>query len=221
MPEHTAASGTNVLNAIFGFLRSLAGRGPNVRVFISETGYWRWKVKTDGFKPGWIIIHHSASIDGVTRDWDAIRKYHMSYRHQGNIISKERYEELRDAGKLGLETPWSDVGYHFGIEEVDGKVVVHNGRPVGEIGAHCVGFNSKSIGICFVGNYDKEPPSSDKLFFGVSLCRQLMKQFRIPRDQVIGHRESYPLLKGPVVKTCPGSAFDMDAFRQRLPDMEA
>ena len=42
-----------------------------------------------------IIIHHSATPDGLVNDWDGIRKYHMSYRYNGNIITKEEADKLR------------------------------------------------------------------------------------------------------------------------------
>ena len=38
----------------------------------------------------WIVIHHSAGKDGSTYDWPGIKKYHMSYRHDGQIITKEQ-----------------------------------------------------------------------------------------------------------------------------------
>jgi N-acetylmuramoyl-L-alanine amidase len=145
----------------------------------------------------------------------------MSYRYQGDIISQGQYENYLKEGKtVGLELPWKDIGYNLGLEMVDGKLQVMNGRPLGSVGAHCQGFNSRSIGICLVGNYDAAPPSDDRIFLLASLCRQLQIEFGIPRDQVIGHRESYGKLNPPqpVAKTCPGSAFDLDAFRKRLRD---
>lgn len=43
---------------------------------------------------------------------------------------------------------WSDIGYHFVIL-LDGTI--EEGRDVDLIGAHCVGHNAHSIGICYVG----------------------------------------------------------------------
>lgn len=186
---------------------------------ITETGYWDFKVKSGGFKPRWIVLHHSFSADGDTRNWDAIRKYHMSYRYKGEIINFDQYLAYLHANQLeGLEKPWMNIGYHFGIENVNGKLEVLPGREIGEIGAHAHGFNDKSIGICLVGNYDLDPPSEDRLFTLASLCRQLQIEFGISRDQVIGHRETYGRLDPPqpVAKTCPGSQFNLETFRARL-----
>jgi N-acetylmuramoyl-L-alanine amidase len=43
---------------------------------------------------------------------------------------------------------WSDIGYHYLIE-LDGSMYV--GRDVSKIGAHTLGENKGSIGICYVG----------------------------------------------------------------------
>ena len=40
------------------------------------------------------------------------------------------------------------IGYHFVIY-LDGSV--HKGRAIEEVGAHCLGHNANSIGICYIG----------------------------------------------------------------------
>jgi N-acetyl-anhydromuramyl-L-alanine amidase AmpD len=45
---------------------------------------------------------------------------------------------------------WSDIGYHFVIDR-DGAVV--SGRPVEKAGAHVVGRNAASIGVCLIGGH--------------------------------------------------------------------
>lgn len=45
---------------------------------------------------------------------------------------------------------WDDIGYNFIIGE-DGNI--YEGRGWGKKGAHSKPFNSKSIGICIIGNY--------------------------------------------------------------------
>jgi hypothetical protein len=186
---------------------------------IEKTGYQILNKKPGGFRPTWIVIHHSFSTDRQTRNWDSIRAYHMSYRCKGDTISRVEYDRLLAEGKTaGLERPWTDIGYNLGVENVSGRLEVLPGRPIGEIGAHAHGFNDRSVGICIVGNYDLDPPDDDRLAFLASLCRQIQIEFGIPRDQVIGHRETYGKLTPPqpVAKTCPGSQFDLDAFRARL-----
>jgi len=204
------------------FLRAFAENGFLIRFkrYFSWTGYEQWKMKIGGFKPQWIVIHHSWSPDNnMLRDWDGIKKFHTSWRYQGDIVTEQKAHELMGQGKMVL-SPWNDVGYQFGIEEINGHVEVLNGRDIGEVGAHAVGFNDKSIGICLIGNYDKEVPSNGKLLILASLCRQLQREFDIPRDHVIGHRDTFVALGKAVEKTCPGVKFDMDLFRERLTDIK-
>ena len=40
------------------------------------------------------------------------------------------------------------IGYHY-VVYLDGSI--HPGRPVHEVGAHCIGHNTHSIGICYIG----------------------------------------------------------------------
>ena len=43
------------------------------------------------------------------------------------------------------------IGYHYVID-LDGTIEV--GRDEDEIGAHCVGHNRESLGICYIGGLD-------------------------------------------------------------------
>jgi N-acetylmuramoyl-L-alanine amidase len=180
-------------------------RASGVRIGASWRFFWNASatkgkelvMQPEGFKPAWIVIHHSLTEDGAVKDWDAIRRYHIE------------------------TNGWKAIGYHIGLEEVDGKLVVQQGRPVGSIGAHCKGFNARSVGICLVGNYDREAPSDDRLFLLASVCRELQRLYGIHADQVIGHRESYALIGKPVEKSCPGKLFDLDSFRARLLEVKA
>lgn len=143
------------------------------------------------FDPDRIILHHSATTDSGTVSWNAIRRYHVR--------------------QLG----WSDIGYHFGIEYVtdpgspEGSYEVMVGRLLDTAGAHTAGLNSRSIGICFVGNFDAGPVPAPQWKAGVRLVRWLCRQFKIPPGRIYGHRDFAP-------KTCPGAYFDVDAFRAAI-----
>jgi N-acetylmuramoyl-L-alanine amidase len=56
---------------------------------------------------------------------------------------------------------WSDIGYHY-IIELDGSI--NMGRDVSLIGAHTLGENKGSIGICYVGgmNIDMTKPEDTR-----------------------------------------------------------
>lgn len=56
---------------------------------------------------------------------------------------------------------WKDIGYNFLVGE-DGNI--YEGRGWGKHGAHSTPYNSKSIGICMIGN-----------FVGKFVCRCLSK----------------------------------------------
>lgn len=143
-------------------------------------------------KPEYIIVHHSASEDNPKlKDWDTIRAYHKS---------------------LG----WADIGYHFGIEFVNNSPGIRFGRPVYEIGAHTIGFNQKSIGICVVGNYDDQKLEMHTKFLLVELAAQLIYLFNLPFEHVLGHSETYAIRGLETGKSCPGKYIDMNELRQAI-----
>lgn len=142
----------------------------------------------------WLVIHHSATPDGKTHEWPAIKKYHME--HNG----------------------WSDIGYHAGIERVGENVLIQVGRPLIRVGAHVAGFNSQSFGLCLVGNFDKATPDAGTWSMALDLSLDIMRWFTIPVSRVIGHREAYDKMGQVRQKSCPGLRFVMDDFRGALND---
>lgn len=82
-----------------------------------------------------IILHCTATKDGVHVSVDTIRKWH----------------EARG---------WADVGYHYVIY-IDGTI--HRGRDIDKSGAHTKGQNAKSIGIAYVGGLDKNDEAKDTM----------------------------------------------------------
>lgn len=80
-----------------------------------------------------IILHCSASREGDNWSVEGVRKYHKS---------------------LG----WVDIGYNYYIE-LDGSV--KDGRNVNISGAHTVGHNANSIGICYCGGVDRNLKPKD------------------------------------------------------------
>jgi len=123
-----------------------------------------------------VIIHCSATPEGRDVKIDTIRKWHT------------------DKG-------WNDIGYHYVIE-LDGQIQA--GRPVELLGAHCLGQNKFSIGICYVGGMDKkmtkakDTRTKEQKESLIKLIAELRKKY--PILSVNGHNEY-------AAKACP--SFDV------------
>ncbi len=171
----------------------------------------------------YIIVHHSATVDGRTNEWDAIRRYHTSWRRLdlNIIVTQEEAGELMAKG-VPVTAPWRDIGYHRGIERENGVLVVREGRPLTETGAHATGFNDSGVGLCIVGNYDRHEP--DLLLYEETLRQIGVIAQEIGQDPVVmakekrilGHWETYRLRGLRPAKTCPGVLWDMDKMRQDI-----
>lgn len=166
---------------------------------------------------GWkyIVIHHSTTPDGETLNWHELREYHTSYRIDYESVSKEEFNRRKKIsdGRV-FELPWEDIGYHFGVEKIDGNYEVLFGRPLTKQGAHCKqrNMNHEGIGICFVGNYDAAYPPDMMMSVALErLIKPLCIVFDIPWNRIIGHRE----VTG-VRKSCPGANWDLDALRDQV-----
>ena len=162
-----------------------------------------------------IIIHHSATRDGKSFSWPAIKKYHMSWRAHGNIITREVALKMIDEGhEREVVKPWGDIAYHRGIELVGEEYKRLIGRPLSRPGVHCPQqyMNSKSIGFCFVGDYDKAEVPEKMWLMGLEYVRELLKECNLKNEKgiVLGHRELNP------ERTCPGKLFNIDKFREEL-----
>jgi N-acetyl-anhydromuramyl-L-alanine amidase AmpD len=164
--------------------------------------------------PEFIVIHHSWSLDNPKwNDWEGIRKYHMSYRHNGVIITQDHAKKLAGSGvKTGLEWPWENVGYHYGLEHVNGAIVIQKGRDELRHGAHCSEqkMNFRSIGICVVGNYDNQPPNDVIMRHLAELCANICKRYDMPATSVRPHRDYA------TYKSCPGNKFSMSDLISKI-----
>ena len=165
-------------------------------------------------KPSHIVLHHSLTKDGETVSWGAIRRYHTSWKYNGEIVTAEHAQTLIAKGS-SVQAPWNDIGYHYGIELVSDQYEILVGRMMNQTGAHCPnqGMNRKALGVCFVGNFDEAPPPEDQWRLGLKLVRSLMDLFDINHGNIYGHRELA------TYKSCPGKKFDLVAFRSQLLDV--
>ncbi|WP_066638559.1 N-acetylmuramoyl-L-alanine amidase [Desulfolucanica intricata] len=130
----------------------------------------------------YLILHHTGAEEKNT---DQIRRYH-----------------------LGLG--WQDIGYHFVIER-EGSAVP--GRALTLPGAHCLagGMNRRGIGIALIGDLTKHPPLPGQTEALIELLARLVKEYNIPVENILGHREV------PGAETlCPGKYFPLADVRARL-----
>lgn len=134
-------------------------------------------------KPDGIIIHHSLTKDGKTCDWDAIRRYHMT----------------------APEYMMDDIGYHAGVERINGVVTTLTGRPINCRGGHTKNHNN-TLGICIGGNFDLAPADDALLYAASDLVRGWMNMFPwLTAADVHRHSEYAP-------KSCPGLLFPWERF---------
>jgi len=158
------------------------------------------------------MVHHSLTKDGVTVSWQAIRRYHTSYRRAGNIVSPREAASLRAAGML-VEAPWQDIGYHAGVEMVNDHLEALLGRPETDDAAACKEgkMNALALHVCLIGNFDIAPPSDALLQFAAHyVIHPWMVRYGIEKARVVRHHDFAPY------KTCPGTQLDMSRLRGML-----
>lgn len=123
-----------------------------------------------------------------------------------------------DVDRWHRERGFDGIGYHYVIR-LNGRI--ERGREVALPGAHCRGWNARSIGICYIGGLDANGQPADTMTNAQKrILYQLITELR--RDYpsvnlVIGHRDASPDANGNGViepaeylKACP--CFDVKEF---------
>lgn len=175
-------------------------------------------------KPFYVIIHHSATDDSLVHsNFEAIRRYHMSYAVDGHSVSREEFYRLKKLDpKRYYKTAWDDIGYHHVIEFEDNKMKLKKGREHDVPGVHAYqkmrtrdgkldSINNQSIGICIVGNFDKTKLTKKHEKEIVGYVSLLLVLYKIPLINVLGHNE----IPG-VAKSCPGKKINMTRIREQI-----
>ena len=133
-----------------------------------------------------MAIHAQVRGDKLMRTIDTIA-IHMSESQHG------RGTTAADIHQWHLERGFDGIGYHAVILE-DGTIEA--GRPDYWVGAHVLGHNQTSLGVCMIGNGYYTPAQEEALLNYV-----IDKRKRYPgitKDRVLGHNE-FP----GVTKACP------------------
>lgn len=112
-----------------------------------------------------IIVHCSATPEGRDFTVADITRWHK---------------------KRGFTT----IGYHYVIYR-DGSI--HNGRDINVGGAHCIGHNAHSIGICYIGGCktDGHTPKDTRTEEQKKTLLSMLKKLRViyPKAKIHGHRD--------------------------------
>ena len=121
-----------------------------------------------------LVIHHTGFPD-VDKDSTAaeIHKFHQE------------------------ERKWAGIGYHYLIRK---NGMIEQGRRPAAIGAHALGHNKHSLGICLAGNFDIGKPTAAQMESVKELCRWLCKKYGLDplkKGVIVGHRDVNDT-------TCPG-----------------
>ena len=138
----------------------------------------RWK---------YIVIHHSGTRRGSASGMD---RYHREERHMENGLA---YHFVIGNGR-GMPNGKIEIGHRW-------KKQKNGGHLASEL------LNAQSIGICLVGDFERDKPSKKQLESLYSLCKYLTRTCNLPATAIRSHAQ---------INTkpthCPGKRFPMDRF---------
>ncbi len=145
-------------------------------------------------------------INNVQYEW----KGELSKRNVTRYIILHHRAGNGDAKSIHLghiANGWAGIGYHFYVRK-DGSV--YRGRPIATVGAHCSGYNSESVGVCFEGNFEKEQMNEAQVRAGREIVTYLLDLY--PKAQVKKHRDFQ-------TTACPGMKFPFEKIQEGVCDM--
>ena len=122
--------------------------------------------------PKWIILHHTA---GTESDPLADTSHHTFA-----IVNEYHRKKFNFKSSLGTY-----IGYHYFIDK---QGVITQGRADTDEGAHTIGKNKESLGICLAGNFDLTYPTDIQLQVLKKLLREKSAQYKIPLINIVPHR---------------------------------
>ena len=147
------------------------------------------KVDVDENEWKYVVLHHSATDEGNARRFD---KHHRE------------------------EKGWvNGLGYHFlignGNGSRDGQIEVGNRWNSQIDGAHAGEdeYNKYGVGICLIGNFENDYPTSLQISSLTYLINYLQERCNIPKNQVIMHRDFRKT-------ACPGRLFPYTEVMAKL-----
>lgn len=116
-----------------------------------------------------------------------------------------KHHTVNDVHRWHQKRGWAGIGYHYFVNK-NGDIFA--GRPRNTIGAHALEVNRNSIGICFEGDFNKDPVSDKQLDASVMLIALLNLEFH--GSKIVGHKQINSH------KSCPGKYFPMAKLKQKV-----
>lgn len=123
-------------------------------------------------KPQFLIIHHTGGTDANPKE--------DTSHHTFEIVNEWHRKLWNFKSSLGHY-----IGYHYFIEK-NGKVT--QGRADTDEGAHTLGKNLSSLGICLAGNFDVTEPTKEQVEALKTVLKAKMSQYGIALKDVVPHR---------------------------------
>lgn len=143
-------------------------------------------------KPQYLIIHHTGGTDTNPKE--------DTSHHTFEIVNEWHKKLWNFKSSLGFY-----IGYHYFIDK-NGKVT--QGRADTDEGAHTIGKNNSSLGICLAGNFDVTTPTQAQITALKALISSKMTKYQIEINGVVPHRHF-------ANKSCYGSKLS-DTWAQDL-----
>lgn len=120
----------------------------------------------------YIIIHHTGGTDAdplfdtSNQTFEVVNEYH-----------KQKWSFR------------SNLGYYLGYQYfIDKQGKVTQAREDNETGAHTIGQNNNSIGICLAGNFDVTLPTPEQIEALKGLVESLKTKYGIGLENIVPHR---------------------------------
>lgn len=116
---------------------------------------------------------------------------------------------VQDIHRWHLQKGYLGIGYNF---FVDKQGDIYRGRPLNTIGAQCLNYNYRSIGVCAEGNYEQERMPGLQINAIASLLAELKRNY-FENAKIVGHRDLYATI-------CPGRNYPfaeiVDAVKTKM-----
>jgi len=116
--------------------------------------------------PEYIIVHHTGGT-------------------QADPLADTSHHTMEIVDNYHKSLGWDGIGYNWFIEK-DGKI--RKGRDETKAGAHTIGYNEKSIGVCLAGNFDATIPTKEQEISLVTVIKDIRSRYKIKLENIVPHR---------------------------------